>query len=178
MNTRWFKLYRAYSISFTSANNGKFFGSWLLKDCIELQEKKKKIAVFYPCPPQNVKLIRTFHVVIVQRRQRNVQKRVMHVHCCCFANLNLLLFCRSRSRRRRRCLSSLISYSPPPPPSSTCHAGYKKCLKVLCFYSPYRQNVWMLVHRRVDIHADKSLVPIYTYLSWSGECQSGTQYLV
>ena len=74
--------------------------------------------------------IRTFHVVIVQRRQRNVQKRVMHVHCCCFANLNLLLFCRSRSRRRRRCLSSLISYPPPPPPpSSTCHAGYKKAWK-------------------------------------------------
>ena len=114
MNSRWFKLYRAYSISFNSANNGKFFWSKLLKDCIEVQEKKKKIAVFYSCPPQNVKLIRTFHVVIVQRWQRNVQKRVLHVHCCCFANLNLLLFCRSRSRRRRRCLSSLISYLPLP----------------------------------------------------------------
>ena len=31
----------------------------------------------------------------------------MHVRSCCFANLNLLLFCRSRCRRRRRCLSSL-----------------------------------------------------------------------
>ena len=29
--------------------------------------------------------------------------------CCCFANLNLLLFCRSCCRRRRRCLRSLIS---------------------------------------------------------------------
>ena len=29
-------------------------------------------------------------------RQRNVQKSVMHVKRCCFANLNLLLFCRSR----------------------------------------------------------------------------------
>ena len=29
--------------------------------------------------------------------------------CCCFANLNLLLFCRSCCRRRRRWLSSLIS---------------------------------------------------------------------
>ena len=33
-----------------------------------------------------------------------VQKSVMHVQSCCFANINLLLFCRSRSRRRRRCL--------------------------------------------------------------------------
>ena len=34
----------------------------------------------------------------------------MHVQSCCFANLNLLLFCRSRCRRRRRrrCLSSLM----------------------------------------------------------------------
>ena len=50
-----------------------------------------------------------FHVVVVQRRQRNVQKSVMHVQSCCFANLNLLVYCRSRCRRHRRCLSSLIS---------------------------------------------------------------------
>ena len=33
----------------------------------------------------------SFHVVVVQGRQRNVQKSVMHVQSCCFANLNLLL---------------------------------------------------------------------------------------
>ena len=32
----------------------------------------------------------------------------MHVQSCCFADLNLLLFCRSRLRRRRRCLSFLL----------------------------------------------------------------------
>ena len=53
--------------------------------------------------------IRHFHVVVVQRRQRNVQKGVMHVQSCCFANLNQLLFCRSCCRRPRRCLSSLLS---------------------------------------------------------------------
>ena len=37
--------------------------------------------------------IRHFHVVVVQWRQRNVQKRVMHVQSCCFAYINLLLFC-------------------------------------------------------------------------------------
>ena len=36
--------------------------------------------------------IRHFHVLVVQRQQRNVQKSVMHVQSCCFANLNLLLF--------------------------------------------------------------------------------------
>ena len=53
---------------------------------------------------------RHFHVEIAQRRLRNVQKSVMHVRSCCFANLNLLFFCRSRCRRRRRCLSSLMSH--------------------------------------------------------------------
>ena len=46
--------------------------------------------------------IRQFLVVVVQQRQRNVQKSVMHVQNCCFACLNLLLYCRSRCRRRRR----------------------------------------------------------------------------
>ena len=29
--------------------------------------------------------IRHFHVVVVQKRERNVQKSVMHVQSCCFA---------------------------------------------------------------------------------------------
>ena len=36
--------------------------------------------------------IRYFHVAVVQRRLRSVQKSVMQVQSCCFANLNLLLF--------------------------------------------------------------------------------------
>ena len=45
--------------------------------------------------------IRKFHVAVEQRRLRNVQKSVMHVQSCCFANINLLLFNCSRCRRRR-----------------------------------------------------------------------------
>ena len=42
---------------------------------------------------------RTFHVVIVQQRQLNVQRIVIDVQCCCIAYLNLLLFRRgSRGR--------------------------------------------------------------------------------
>ena len=40
---RWFKLNRAYSISFNSLNVGKFCRSWILKDCIKVQEKKNKV---------------------------------------------------------------------------------------------------------------------------------------
>ena len=54
--------------------------------------------------------IRHFHFVDVQRRQRNVQKRVMHVQSCCFGDKTLLLFCRSRCRRRLRCLSSPLGW--------------------------------------------------------------------
>ena len=52
--------------------------------------------------------IRHFHVVVVQWRQRNVQKSVMLMQSCCFANQNQLLFCRPRWCRRRRCLNSLL----------------------------------------------------------------------
>ena len=57
--------------------------------------------------------IRHFYVVVVKQRQRNVQKSVMHVQSCCFANLILLLPCRSHCRRRRRrcCLSALKLYT-------------------------------------------------------------------
>ena len=47
--------------------------------------------------------IRHFRVVVVPWRQRNVQKSVIHVPSCCFTNLNLLLFWRSRYCRRRCC---------------------------------------------------------------------------
>ena len=46
----------------------------------------------------------------MQRRLRNVQKSMMHVQICCFANLILSLICRSRCRHRRRCLSFLMSH--------------------------------------------------------------------
>ena len=47
--------------------------------------------------------IRPFHLLVVNWRQRNVHKSVMHLQSCCLVNLNLLLFCPSRWRRRRRC---------------------------------------------------------------------------
>ena len=46
----------AYSILFNSSNVGNFSWSWILKDCIEVQEKKKEVVVLCSLPPQNVKL--------------------------------------------------------------------------------------------------------------------------
>ena len=65
MGSRCFKLNRAYSVSFISSNVGEFFGSWILENCIK---------------------VRQFHVVVVQLRQRNVQKSMMQVKSCWFAN--------------------------------------------------------------------------------------------
>ena len=56
MNSRCFKIYRAYSISFNSSNVGNFSSSRILKDFIEDQEKEKKVVVLCSRPPQNVKL--------------------------------------------------------------------------------------------------------------------------
>ena len=53
------------------------------------KEKESCCLVF---PSSTKREIRHFHVVVVQRRQRNVQKSVMHVQNCGVANLNVLLF--------------------------------------------------------------------------------------
>ena len=55
VNSRYFKLYRAYFISFNSSNVGEFFWSFILKDSIEVQEKKNKV-VLCSRTPENVKL--------------------------------------------------------------------------------------------------------------------------
>ena len=52
------------------------------------KEKESCCLVF---PSSTKREIRHFHVVVVQRRQRNVQKSVMHVQSCCFANLTYLV---------------------------------------------------------------------------------------
>ena len=112
MNSQCLKLNRAHSIPFNSSNVGNFFLELNSKGLHQSSGKEKESCCLL-FPSSTKREIRQFHVVVVQRRQRNVQKSVMHVQSCCFANLNLLLFRRShcrrrrRRRRRRRCLSSL-----------------------------------------------------------------------
>ena len=71
------------------------------------KEKESCCLVF---PSSTKREIGHIHVVVVQRRQRNVHKSVMHVQNCGFATLNLLLFRCFRCRRRRRILSSLLTH--------------------------------------------------------------------
>ena len=61
------------------------------KTVSEVQERRKesRSVVFTSSTKRE---IRRFHVVVVLRRQRNVQKSVMHVQSYCFANLNLFAF--------------------------------------------------------------------------------------
>ena len=59
-------------------------------------------------PWKNIKK-RHSHVVVMQRQLTNVQKSIMHVQSCCFANLNPLLSCRTLCRHRHHCLSTLLA---------------------------------------------------------------------
>ena len=112
MNSHCVKLHRSYSISFNLSNLGKIFRSWIQKDRNYVRKTKRKIfTVVFTHSIERAHEIRKFHVAVVQRRLRNVQKGVMHVQSVCFANMNHLLFCRSRCRRPMRCLSSLLLWS-------------------------------------------------------------------
>ena len=63
------------------------FWSWILKECIEVQEKKKRVAVLGRHPQKRE--IRYFHVVVVQWRQRNVLKAWCMCRVFVLQNLNL-----------------------------------------------------------------------------------------
>ena len=73
---------------------------------LSLEQEKQKFCAVFTNSIERVREIRKFHVAIVQRALTNVQKSVMHVQSCCFASMNLLVFCRSRCCRRRPCFSS------------------------------------------------------------------------
>ena len=73
-----------------------------------LSSGKEKENCCFVFPSWKKPEIRHFHVVVVQWWQRNVQKSVMHVQSCYFANLNILVYCRSWCHCRRHCLSSQL----------------------------------------------------------------------
>ena len=81
VNSRGFKLYRAYSTPFSSSNVGKFFWSWILR-LYRSSGKETKT--------KTKREIRYFYVAVVQWRQKNVHKNVMHVQIC--RRLNLFPF--------------------------------------------------------------------------------------
>ena len=64
--------------------------------------KRKSFCAVFTYFMKRSREIRKFHVAVVQRRLRNVEKSVIVVEICCFAYLNLLLFCFCCCHRRRR----------------------------------------------------------------------------
>ena len=88
VNLRFFKLSCAYSIS---SSAGNFFLELSSRGLYQSSGKEKESCslVF---PPSTNREIRHVHVVVVQRRQRNVQKSVMHVQSCCFAQQTFCFF--------------------------------------------------------------------------------------
>ena len=67
----------------------QFFLELNSKRLYRSSEKEESRCLVYTSSSKST--IRHFHVVVVQWRQRNVQKSVIHVQSCCFANRNLLL---------------------------------------------------------------------------------------
>ena len=102
MNSCYFALYRAYFNLFNSSNDGKFFWSWIQKDDIEVQEKKKKVVVLCSRPWQKMKLC-TFTL-----QSCSDSKEISY----CLANLNLLLFHCSLLLPLRKLPNNLILGQP------------------------------------------------------------------
>ena len=61
------------------------------KGLFQSSEKKRENCCFV-FPSSTKRENRYFLVLVVQRRQRNVQKKVMHVQSCCFANQTYRFF--------------------------------------------------------------------------------------
>ena len=102
VNSHCFNLQRSYSMSFNLSNVEEISGLNPKGRYLSLQKAKDNFCVVFTYSIKRARKIRRFHVPVVQRRLRNLQKSVMHVQRCCFANLNLSPFCLSL------CLSSVL----------------------------------------------------------------------
>ena len=102
LNSHCCKLHRSYSISLNLSNVEEISGLNSKGRYLSLQKAKDNFCVVFTYSIKRARKIRRFHVAVVQRRLRNLQKSVMHVQRCCFANLNLSPFCLSL------CLSSVL----------------------------------------------------------------------
>ena len=105
---KWIRATSNFIVLIPTRSIRQMLANFAVEDCIKAQEKKKKVDVFIHVREKK-REIRHFHVLVVQRQQRNVQKSVMHLQSCWFANLMLLFWPFSWHRRRHRhCLSSLF----------------------------------------------------------------------
>ena len=121
---------------------------------------------------------RKFHVAVVQWRLRNVQKSVVHVQSCCFANLNLLLFCPSRFRRRRRSRNfatmvtwpHLSSLKNQLVPTATRTSNLRPLLRMLTWQEERRRWVRGCIKITESVHAYEFQVLPSPLFFWSAAC--------
>ena len=59
---------------------------------LSLEKEKENFCVVFTYSIKQAHEIRYFHVIVMQWWQRIVQKNILHMQSCCFANLNLLFF--------------------------------------------------------------------------------------
>ena len=90
-------------MSFNSSNLGNFLWRWILKDCIDVQEKKKKVVALCRFTSFTKQELRDFHSVVVQQRQRKVQKSVMTCKLVVLLNKPIGFFDVLVAVARRRC---------------------------------------------------------------------------
>ena len=100
VNSRCFKLHRSFYNSLDLSNAYDFFpGVEFQRTVSKLTKTKRKSVVRCLVFTSSIKReIRKFHVVVVQRKQPNVQKSVMNVQSCCFALSSYCFFLLSRRR--------------------------------------------------------------------------------
>ena len=114
----------------------------------------------------------------MQRRQRHVQRSVVLVQACCFANLNLLLSChfRCHRRRRRRCLRTLISHIVTKrayPITWPSRVSLRSCYPRLSLNKEnihktqqQQKQVYILYKRSQNDHPSKKKTDLCSSLSW------------
>ena len=106
VNFRSFSLYSDYSYPLTLSIVGEPSRSWIFKGPNSSSEREINFRRCLFTSSIKREIYRHFHVVVVQKRERNVQICVMHVR-----SLNLLFFWRSRCRPRRWILKSILTAS-------------------------------------------------------------------
>ena len=125
------KLHSSYSISFNLLDIDEMFWSWILKNCILVEKKEKEIVLSHP--QWNMKL-GSFPLQLCDNGKEMYTKAWLLMQRCCFANLNLLLFCHSCCC----CLSSpLYSYRNNFPSSVLsifilCNDYFLCCKEIVC----------------------------------------------
>ena len=116
--------------------------------CQSSGKEKESCCLVFPSSTKHE--FRHFHVVVVQWRQRNVQKSMMHMQSCCFANLKTLFFSCSRCLSHRHCLSSLLFY-------------WILSFADICIVELFGRKLHFFIHGAVTFHFWKSSVESWLY---------------